>query len=69
MAKFRMKLPVVVEVEFTVETEDDDGAYKIVRLTPPNAAAFTRALSGDDSAVSIEAEIETRRLRRRGLIG
>lgn len=67
--KFTMTLPVAVDVTFTVQTEDDDGAYKIVGIKPPKAAAFTRALSADDAELAIEAEIGTRRLARRGLVG
>lgn len=65
--KFKMRLPVAVDVEFTVREED--GSYSIVGIKPPNAAAFLRALSADDAAVSIEAEIETRKMARKGLVG
>lgn len=66
--KYAMKLTVAVEVQFTVQTEDGDESYEIVAIKPPPAAAFRRALSADDAAVDIEAEISTRRARRRGLV-
>lgn len=67
--KFKITLPVAVDVVVTVHTEDNDSAYRIVGVKPPSAAAFTRALSADDAALAIESAIETRRLARRGLVG
>jgi hypothetical protein len=66
---FKIKIPVVVDVDVTVITEDDDQSYRISGIKPPSAAAFTRAFSADDAALTIESAIETRRLGRKGLVG
>ena len=67
--KFRMKLPVVVIVEVTVQTEDNNSSYRISGLRPPSAAAFTRALSSDDAALCIEQEIAGRVAAKQGVVG